>query len=744
MSQSYERYGQRFPWLGTLGYHLCRPFMRSYAKWHGFYDDRHPFAQERSMSFRKKLERGETIYLVGLGVGGHNSGTALAQVSQADGVRIVANNEEERFTQVKHCTELPRHSIQVLKKQLAERGIGPEDVHAYVSSWNYPEYTSLAFGELMSEMPGSWVSLRPAASPTMNGAHFFQGMKSPPWVSEQLGLPKRKPILGLRHHDNHAYFPYAVSPFAGDGEPVMVGVIDGSGDDGSITFYRGKQSRLEVLFNNRSMFDSLALVYGHLSSALGGWSFISSEGRYMGASAWGNQNRLTNPFYLQLRQLVYFAPNGRLHINRNWANWQQAGVIKPYSEKLANVIGPPVPLHEMWNPDAILNVENIQHSPITQDRVDKAAALQMLYEDMLCHVVGHWIRSTGSSRLVLSGGAALNCVANMRLLESFDEAYYERYLGQKNVRLQLWIPPIPGDAGCPIGAAFQFALRNGAPLGPPLEHAFYCGEAPTTDEIRAALQRDPEIGFLALGNVSHPERQHLLADLLAFIVSQNGIMGLFQGAAETGPRALGHRSILANPANPQTRENLNQCVKFRELVRPLAPMATYEAAHRWFELSPGAAADHYNAYNYMVLTAHARPGAYAVIPAVIHADGTCRVQIVRPETDPFSHAFLKAMGRRIGAEVSVNTSLNVGSPIVQTPAQALDCLKRSKGMMGLFMLGSDGEVFVVWHNVDKPPKDYGRQLLDLIHNWEIERQVAIPGLSSRTQDSFQAAQSLRD
>lgn len=727
MSHSYERYGQQYPWLGTLGYHLCRPVIRSYARSQGFVDDQHPIARDKGLSFRRKLERGETIYLVGLGAGGHNSGTALAQVSLANGVKMLANNEEERFTQVKHCTELPQYSIQVLKQQLAEYGIRPEDVHAYVASWNYAEYTSLAFGELLSEMPGSWISFRAAASPTMNGAHFFQGMKSPTWVSQQLGLQKLEPIVGLRHHDNHAYFPYAVSPFASDGQPVMVGVLDGSGDDGSITFYRGAQSSLEVLFNNRSMFDSMALIYGHLSSALGGWTFIASEGRYMGASAWGNVNRLTNPFYLQLRQLVYFAPQGRLYINRNWANWQKGGVIKPYTKKLADLIGPPVPLHKMWNPDAILNVETIQHSPITQERVDKAAAVQMLYEDMLCHVVGHWIRMTGSSRLVLSGGAALNCVANMRLLENFDEAYYERYLGQKNVRLRLWVPPVPGDAGCPIGAAFQFALRNGASLGPPLEHAFYCGEAPSSEEIRQVLKRDPDIGSIALGNCLEPERRQFLADLLAFIIAEDGIMGLFQGVAETGPRALGHRSILANPANPQTRENLNRCVKFRELVRPLAPMATYDAAVRWFELSAGASADQYNAYNYMVLTAYARREAYAVIPAVIHADGTCRVQIVRQETDPFTHAYLKAMGRRIGAEVSVNTSLNVGSPIVQSPSQALDCLKRSKGMTGIFMIGTDGEVFVAWHNVAQPPKDCSCRLRNLIQSWQNEQRVAFLG-----------------
>jgi carbamoyltransferase len=139
-------------------------------------------------------------------------------------------------------------------------------------------------------------------------------------------------------------------------------------------------------------------------------------------------------------------------------------------------------------------------------------------------------------------------------------------------------------------------------------------------------------------------------------------------------------------------------------------MATPDAARRWFELSDGAADDDYNAYNYMVLTAPAAPHSHEVIPAVIHRDGTCRLQIVRPESDPFTYAYLKAMGRRVGVEVSVNTSLNVGSPIVQTPEQALQALKRSKGLAGLLLIGDDGEAFLAWHDVEQPPKDAGRRL----------------------------------
>jgi carbamoyltransferase len=138
-------------------------------------------------------------------------------------------------------------------------------------------------------------------------------------------------------------------------------------------------------------------------------------------------------------------------------------------------------------------------------------------------------------------------------------------------------------------------------------------------------------------------------------------------------------------------------VKYREAIRPLAPMATLEAAQAHFELEAGASDADYNAYNYMVLTARAKPHARDKIPAVIHADGTGRIQIVREADDPLTYAYLKALGRRIGVEMSVNTSFNVAGPIAQTPQQAVDTLRRSKGLDAVFMVAGDGTVYAAWH-----------------------------------------------
>ena len=159
-------------------------------------------------------------------------------------------------------------------------------------------------------------------------------------------------------------------------------------------------------------------------------------------------------------------------------------------------------------------------------------------------------------------------------------------------------------------------------------------------------------------------------------------------------------------------------MKFREPFRPLAPMLTLEAAHRLFELQDGASDDEYNAYNYMVLTVRARANTARHIPAVVHRDGTSRIQIVREDTDPFTHAYLKAMGRHCGVEVSVNTSLNVAGPIVQTPQQALEALRRSKAMDGVLLIGAEGAAYLAWHAVTAPPKDGGQRLSVWVKEWE--------------------------
>ena len=708
--RTYGHVGPAHPRLGAIAYRLHLALSDAILSSRGVYRGSSLRARDAARRLRERIALGETVYLLGLAPAGHNSGAALVEVSNTSGVRLISNEEEERYAGIKHCASYPRHAVEAVKARLTALGLRETDLHACVATWDYASFSATGLRLVVEHLPRSAALMSPCSSPKFNHLHILRTLSAPADLGRQLGLPGPMPIFALRHHDNHAWFSYAVSPFARSDEPVLVTVIDGYGDDGAISIYRAQQGRLTRLRSNRSLFDSLGALYSIISSTQGGWTTLSSEGRYMGAAAWGDSNRLTNPYYGRLRELICLAQEGQVYINRRMINWHLYGERRPYNAALRAVLGDPIPPERLWNPDAVLNVDDVQHPEITRDRADKAAATQLVFEDALFHIVGHFIRTTGVSRLVMTGGTALNGIANMRLLEHFDEAYYDRYLGA-SARLHLWVPPTPGDAGVTMGAAFHFALASGAPLGEPLEHAFYCGWPSTSAEIRAAVESKADIGWLSLGQVATSEGRARVADFAAYVVARGGAIGLFQGAAETGPRALGHRSILANPCDPLACDNINARVKFRERVRPLAPMATLEAAMRFFELSPGTSDAAYNAYNYMVLTARARPEARLRIPAVVHKDGTSRVQIVREETDPLTFAFLKAMGRHVGVEVSINTSLNVGGPIVQTPLQAFDVLRRARALSGLILISSNDEAWLAWHTLQSGPKDGGQELL---------------------------------
>jgi carbamoyltransferase len=713
-----KRTGPKHPRLGAAGFRAARWLSARLLTAAGFHPLGSDFANGRIAFVREQLQRGETVYLAGLGPPGtHNSGVALVEVTQANGPRLIVNNEEERFSGTKHTTEYPRDSIDAMAATLRSMGRDIGDIAAWLTTWDYPTLFGTLVRSVLEEAPQGLKLLSNTEAAGFDGRRLEQMTRTPKLLGKQLGLAARVPLICLPHHDNHAWFSFAASPFADTGEPVAIAVLDGTGDRGSISLYVAEAGAMRCLSCNDSVFDSLGAFYSVISSTQGGWTWLSSEGRYMGAAAWGDMSRRTNRYYGRLKDVLDFGADGAIKLNRAMANWQCDPFEHPYKHALLELLGEPLKPDQLWNPDAVLRVEDIKHRRDTQDRLDKAAATQLVFEDAMIHVVDHLLRTTGANRLVLTGGVALNAIGNMRLLEHFDEQWFAS-AQQRRARLHLWVPPTPGDAGVTIGAAWLFAHLAGAPRGAPMTHAFYCGLAPSHDDIAAALKADG-LASQRIGDIATSAGRDDIADLLAFIVAQGGVIALYQGAAETGPRALGHRSILANPCDPQARERLNERVKYREAIRPLAPMATLEAAQEYFDLLEGASDAEYNAYNYMVLTAQSKPHAHDKIPAVIHADGTGRVQIVRAEDDPLTYAYLKALGRHIGVEMSVNTSFNVAGPIAQTPRQAIDTLRRSKGLDVVLLVASDGAVSAAWHGGDR---DSGR-FTAWLSEWRAERGI---------------------
>ncbi|MCP5003646.1 MAG: hypothetical protein GY941_06780, partial [Planctomycetes bacterium] len=344
---------------------------------------------------------------------------------------------------------------------------------------------------------------------------------------KDLGLQSIIPCIQMPHHENHAYLSYGISPFSATNycdKATMVSCIDGNGDLSSASFYKAKGADF-TLIKRMGFGDSLGRFYGLLACFLGGWSALSAEGRYMGAAAWGNYNRLTNSYYMRLKQYFYYLDKGNVVANR-------AMTENNYSA-LQDIVGPFLKIKDLWNPDFVLNVNDIKHSKITQKRVDIAAAVQMVFEDALFHVIAYLIRETGSDQLVLSGGTALNCVANMRLIEHFNKDYYQiNYC--KDTQLHIWVPPIPSDQGVIAGAPYQFAMKNGVITLGELPSPFLCGLSPSSINIRETLETSSFIHYDDLGNINDENTLKKVTDYMAYIVSQDGIIGIYQGSAETG------------------------------------------------------------------------------------------------------------------------------------------------------------------------------------------------------------------
>src|ERR1700676_3439969 len=369
----HKRIGPLHPRLGAAGFRATRWLGARLMSAAGFHQLGSTFADARIALVRERLKRGETVYLAGLGAPGmHNSGVALVEVTQAGGPRLVVNNEEERFSGNKHTTEYPRLSIDAMVATLRGMGRDIGDIAAWLTTWDYPTLTGTFARSVLEEVPQGLKLLRLTSTTNaaaFNGRRFEQMTRTPKILGKQLGLGARVPLICMPHHDNHAWFSFAASPFADSDEPVAIAVLDGTGDRGSISLYAAQAGAMRRLYCNDSMFDSLGAFYSVISSTQGGWTWLSSEGRYMGAAAWGDMSRATNPFYPRLKKVLDFGAGGEVRLNRALANWYCDPFDRPYKAALIEILGEPLRPDQLWNPDAVLRLEDINHRPDTRDRL---------------------------------------------------------------------------------------------------------------------------------------------------------------------------------------------------------------------------------------------------------------------------------------------------------------------------------------------------------------------------------------
>lgn len=553
------------------------------------------------------------VTILGLVSKTHDTGVALLKDGIPDTVL-----EEERHNREKHTKAFPDLAIQEL---FATTGLGLSDIDALTIPWDTRSLASQFLRVVTAHPPASFTLLRPSAHATQDGRIVNLWFRLQVALRRKFATLKLPPIVQVPHHDAHAAI-FFVSPF----EDASVVVMDGHGDRSATSIYSGRGNRLEEQYR-LGFFDSLGMLYTCATQHLGFKPF--EEGTAMALAACGG------PAYVKkFAKVVQLEDGGRFRLNPDYVSIDTYGMLRPFTRRFIEEFGPP----------------RAHDEPLTDRHRDLARALQAVTEEAVLHIVRHVEKTQPSRNLVISGGVGLNCVANARILR---ETNFER----------VWVPPCASDTGAPLGSTlWHYHQTLGKPRGYELTHPFF-GRGYSEDEVIAALR---EVGL----PYERIEDDDELFQRVARDLAGRRIVGWFQGRYEIGPRALGNRSILADPRSLEIKEIINARIKYREPFRPFAPAVLIERASEYFEVDQPDP--------YMTMAPRVRPDKVDVIPAAVHVDGTGRIQTVRREDNPRYYAVIEAFGRLTGVPVLINTSFNRHEPIVTTPAEAISCFLRTE------------------------------------------------------------------
>jgi len=519
---------------------------------------------------------------------------------------LIAAAAEERFSRKKHTGDFPADAIQFC---LSEAGITIDDVDEIAHGFDYSP-----FRELYMRDPDS--------------ANLYETVFSKAALMEQ--AHRHFPNLAddrvhpVNHHLAHA----ASAAWTSGWDECLVVVNDAMGEVQGLTafdFCDGTLTKLREVSANNSIGILYSLITLHL-----GFDFNSDEYKIMGLAPYGDPTRFRRFF----EEAVEMRPDGTIRIPILKLNHSR--------EQRENYLATRCYLDEH------LIARRTPEAEIAQDHKDVAAALQECLDRIVLHVCGHFGKETGLRHIALAGGVALNCTANGRLIDSgiFDEVY---------------IQPAAGDDGTAVGAALYRAglskeVRNVRMAVPLL--------GPAYDDRRIVQAIEKYSGRL---QPTHFDSLDQTCQEAAELIAAGRVVAWYRGRMEYGPRALGNRSILADPGHPEMRDRINAMVKMREAFRPFAPACSIEQAHQWFNVAPGTQMP------YMITVVDVRPEHRASLPAITHVNGSARLQTVSEQDNPHFHHLLKAVGKTTGREMVLNTSFNVkGQPIVNTPEEAIE------------------------------------------------------------------------
>jgi carbamoyltransferase len=547
------------------------------------------------------------VNVLGISCYYHDSAAALLSDGQ-----VVAACQEERLSRKKHDSGFPARAVKYVLKQA---GIGPADLDA-VGFYDKP---LLKFERMLS----TYIATFPRSL-----GSFSKAM--PLWIHEKLWVPSlirkelrpyKGPILFAEHHMSHAASCFLVSPF----EEAAILTVDGVGEWATASFGVGRGNDIK-LFKEIRFPHSLGLLYSAFTYYLG-FKVNSAEYKVMGLAPYGK------PVHFEriMKEMVRLQDDGSFKLNMKYFSYDYG--LTMTNRAFDEFFGGPPRKAETW---------------MAEREFDIAASVQKVCEEVVLRMVSYIHKETGLNNLCMAGGVALNCVANGRII---------RETPMKN----LFVQPAAGDAGGAVGVAhYLYNTVAKKPRGRAWTHA-YLGPEYSDAEIAEYLAGQGAKSRL----LSDAELVATTAKLLA----EGNVIGWYQGRMEFGPRALGGRSILADPRDPKMRDTLNMKIKFREGFRPFAPSVLADAASEWFEIDCDSP--------YMLLVAQVRDGK-RVIPSVTHVDNSARLQTVTREESPLYYDLIREFGRLTGVPLVINTSFNVrGEPIVCTPHDAYLCFMRT-------------------------------------------------------------------
>lgn len=544
-------------------------------------------------------------WILGLNAVGFNTSSILLR-----GNEIFSAVEEERLIREKRTRRFPASGI---KFHLEKAGIDLKDLKAIAVAWN--PATNLEahnaaqsarqryLGEIFYSVPSFLMSLQKSAAAEM----------STQTIALENGTTL--PIYYVRHHLCHAGNFFS-SPF----DEAAILTVDAFGEKQSTTFSVGKGTKIESIWS-QDFPHSLGGFYSTLTEFLG-FQAQNDEWKLMGASSYGNPA----VFRKRLRELVELLPEGGFELDLSYFNFYQFHRPLRYTQKLSKLLG----------------IEpNTQGRPLTQEYYDLAASAQELFEVIYFHLLKQLRDKTGMSNVVLSGGCALNSLANGKILAE---------TGFKDC----FIPPVPDDSGGAMGAAYyvyhkEFGGKRGTPM-----RSNYLGPSFSEDEISSYLKKYK----IRHRTVENPAKEG------ARLIASGKIIGWFQGGLEFGDRALGNRSILADPRDASMKDKVNETVKYREPFRPFAPSILEERISEYFV---GAVST-----PFMEKVFPIREDKRHIIPAVTHVDGTGRIQTVTKAQNALYWELISEFEKITGIPIVLNTSFNLkGEPMVCEPTDAI-------------------------------------------------------------------------